>query len=229
MSVMLSSGGVQAQLQDETLRFATATIAPAFGRPEQGTASPSVYTLWPMYDSLTRVSPQGDVSGLLASGWKNLDPTTWELTLKRGVKFHNGKEFTAKQVAGQFGYLTTNDEAAGTVAYVRTGCPESSRFGHNDALRECGSGWGNHVIVDHGGGLFTRYAHLAADDVDVVVGDAVQAGQRLAGMGNSGRSEDRHMHLEVGSATEPFDPCAPARSFDVVHDPAPLGVAPTSP
>ncbi len=117
MSVMLSSGGVQAQLQDETLRFATATIAPAFGRPEQGTASPSVYTLWPMYDSLTRVSPQGDVSGLLASGWKNLDPTTWELTLKRGVKFHNGKEFTAKQVAGQFGYLTTNDEAAGTVAY----------------------------------------------------------------------------------------------------------------
>ena len=117
----------------------------------------------------------------------------------------------------------------GAVAYVRTGCPESSRFGHNESLRECGSGWGNHVIVDHGGGLFTRYAHLAAGDVDVEVGDAVQAGERLAGMGNSGRSEDRHLHFEVGSAIEPFDPCAPTRSFDVVHPPAPLGVAPTTP
>ena len=114
--------------------------------------------------------------------------------------------------------------AAGTVAYVRTGCPESSRFGHNDALRECGSGWGNHVIVDHGEGLFTRYAHLAADDLDVVVGDAVPAGARLGGMGNSGRSEDRHLHFEVGSASSPFDPCAPTRSFDSVHPPAPLGV-----
>ena len=119
--------------------------------------------------------------------------------------------------------------AGGDVAYVRTGCPESSRFGHNESLRECGSGWGNHVIVDHGGGLFTRYAHLAAGDVDVEVGDAVQAGERLAGMGNSGRSEDRHLHFEVGSATEPFDPCAPTRSFDVVHPPAPLGVAPSTP
>jgi peptide/nickel transport system substrate-binding protein len=116
-AVVLTAGVASAQSSDNTLRFATASIAPAFGRPEQGTASPSVYTLWPMYDSLTRVSPQGDVSGLLASSWKSIDASTWEVTLKRGVKFHNGTELTAKQVVDQFTYLVDNEEAAGTVAF----------------------------------------------------------------------------------------------------------------
>lgn len=114
--------------------------------------------------------------------------------------------------------------ADGTVVYVRTGCPESSRFGPNDALRECGSGWGNHVVIDHGGGLFSRYGHLAAEDVRVTAGTAVVRGQPIAGMGNSGRSETRHLHFEVGTDDEPFDSCAHARSFDRVHPPAPLGV-----
>ena len=117
--------------------------------------------------------------------------------------------------------------SAGTVVYVRTGCPQSVRFGPNSTLRECGSGWGNHVILDHGEGLFTRYAHLDGADIDVLVGDTITSGQRLAGMGNSGRSDTRHLHFELGSETEPFDPCAPTRSFDFVHAPAPLGLAPT--
>lgn len=115
--------------------------------------------------------------------------------------------------------------AAGTVAYVRMGCPQSSVFEHNEVLRECGSGWGNHVVVDHGGGLYTRYAHLNPDDVAVRVGDHVEQGDVLGGMGNSGRSETRHLHLELGTAGEAFDPCAPARSFDRVWDPAGVGLA----
>ena len=110
--------------------------------------------------------------------------------------------------------------AAGTVAYVRLGCPQSSALLHNESLRECGAGWGNHVVVDHGGGLFTRYAHLDPADVAVRVGDAVDRGDLLGGMGNSGRSETRHLHFELGTAGEPFDACAPARSFDRVWDPA---------
>ncbi len=111
---------------------------------------------------------------------------------------------------------------AGTVAYVRTGCPESARFGHNDDARECGSGWGNHVVIDHGDGLFTRYGHLALDDVQVVVGQSVGAGERIAGMGNSGRSEQRHLHFELGRASAPFDSCEPTRSFDLVYSPSAL-------
>ena len=115
--------------------------------------------------------------------------------------------------------------AAGSVVYVRTGCPQSSEFEHNEALRECGSGWGNHVVVEHAPGLFTRYGHLDPDDVQVRVGDLVDRGDVLGGMGNSGRSETRHLHFELGTAAEGFDSCAPARSFDRVWDPAGVGLA----
>ena len=113
---------------------------------------------------------------------------------------------------------------AGVIAYVRLGCPETDPFAPNDALRECGAGWGNHVVVDHGGGVFTRAAHLRPDSVAVRVGDAVSAGAPLGEMGNSGRSELRHLHLEVGTMATAFDACAPAQSFASVYDPARLGL-----
>ncbi len=109
--------------------------------------------------------------------------------------------------------------ATGSVAYVRTGCPQSSTFGSNAALRECGSGWGNHVVIEHVSGVFTRYAHLAPDGVQVEVGEEVAGGQPIAEMGNSGRSDVRHLHFELGTSAG-LDPCATAQSFDAVYDPA---------
>ena len=106
------------------------------------------------------------------------------------------------------------------MVYVRTGCEQSSTFAHNTIGRECGSGWGNHVVVDHGGGLVTRYAHLLPDSVVVQVGDAVSARAVLAAMGNTGRSDVRHLHLELGTIGTPLDPCQPSQSFDAVFDPA---------
>ncbi len=112
--------------------------------------------------------------------------------------------------------------ADGEVVYARRGCQESTRLGHNEAMRECGGGWGNHVVIRHGEGLFTRYAHLDNADIGVQVGDSVLGGQRIAGMGNSGRSETRHLHFELGSHAG-FDPCAPAQSFEAVWPPGLLG------
>lgn len=76
-----------------------------------------MYTLWQFYESLTRVSPDGDVSGLLATGWENIDKLTWRFTLRPGVKFHNGKTFNAKSVAAQINHLVNSEEVHGTVAY----------------------------------------------------------------------------------------------------------------
>ncbi len=108
--------------------------------------------------------------------------------------------------------------ADGVVAYVRIGCAETSLFSPNGEARECGSGWGNHVVIHHGDGVYTRYAHLRPGHTIVDVGWSVTRGQRLGAMGNSGRSQTRHLHLELGTSSG-FDPCAPAQSLDAVYDP----------
>lgn len=57
------------------------------------------------------------------------------------------------------------------------------------------SGYGETVEVDHGGGYMTRYAHLAS--ISVRRGQRVAAGDRLGGMGSTGRSTGTHLHYEV--------------------------------
>ena len=56
-------------------------------------------------------------------------------------------------------------------------------------------GYGNEIVVDHGFGYKTRYAHLSS--MDVKVGDTVQRGDKIGGIGNTGRSKGNHLHYEV--------------------------------
>ena len=44
-------------------------------------------------------------------------------------------------------------------------------FGKNASLREAVAGWGNHVVLYHGSGTYTRYAHLALSSIKAKVGD----------------------------------------------------------
>jgi len=97
-------------------------------------------------------------------------------------------------------------------------------FNSNAENRECGSGWGNHVVLDHGNGIHTRYAHISPGTLEVLVGQQVLAGDLLGEMGNSGRSETRHLHFELGVSSQGFDPCTPAQSLDTVYDPATVGL-----
>lgn len=51
-----------------------------------------------IYDNLFSRNEQGSIVPNLAEGYRLIDPTTWRLTLRKGVKFHNGDPFTAKDV-----------------------------------------------------------------------------------------------------------------------------------
>lgn len=65
-------------------------------------------------------------------------------------------------------------------------------------------GYGNCVEIDHGAGVVTRYAHLSR--IDVRVGQQIARGDRLGGMGSTGRSTATHLHYEVrinGRAVNP--------------------------
>lgn len=57
------------------------------------------------------------------------------------------------------------------------------------------NGYGQLVVVDHGGGLTTRYGHLS--HIDVKLGEAVERAQLLGKVGTTGRSTGPHLHYEV--------------------------------
>ncbi|MBQ8049414.1 MAG: M23 family metallopeptidase [Bacteroidales bacterium] len=65
-------------------------------------------------------------------------------------------------------------------------------------------GLGNVVVIDHGNGYFTRYAHLA--DMEAVKGRNVKRGTRLGYVGVSGNSFAPHLHYEVLRDTVVLDP-----------------------
>ncbi|MDE2487118.1 MAG: peptidoglycan DD-metalloendopeptidase family protein [Alphaproteobacteria bacterium] len=66
------------------------------------------------------------------------------------------------------------------------------------------TGYGNTVEVDHGGGLKTRYGHLAT--IAVHVGEHVTLGETLGGIGSTGRSTGPHLHYEVWLNGRPMNP-----------------------
>ncbi|MEJ5913173.1 M23 family metallopeptidase [Pseudokineococcus sp. 1T1Z-3] len=79
--------------------------------------------------------------------------------------------------------------AAGTV--VRSGAAAS---------------YGNLIVIDHGNGATTYYAHMHSDDLLVGVGQQVAAGAQIARVGTAGNSTGCHLHFEVRIGGEPINP-----------------------
>jgi murein DD-endopeptidase MepM/ murein hydrolase activator NlpD len=76
-------------------------------------------------------------------------------------------------------------------------------------------GYGNLIIVAHGGGVTTHYAHLSSFDVEV--GGRVERGTIIGRAGSTGRATSPHLHYEVrldGIALNPFQPLALESSSD---------------
>ncbi|WP_314001014.1 peptidoglycan DD-metalloendopeptidase family protein [uncultured Paenibacillus sp.] len=59
------------------------------------------------------------------------------------------------------------------------------------------SGYGNAVIIDHGNGMWTLYAHIREGGIMVEKGQTVKRGEKIAEVGSTGNSTGNHVHFEV--------------------------------
>lgn len=66
------------------------------------------------------------------------------------------------------------------------------------------SSYGNHIIIDHGGNIFSLYAH--ASELLVTEGQYVEKGTPIARIGVSGRVTGPHLHFEIRIGTTRVDP-----------------------
>ena len=85
-----------------------------------------------------------------------------------------------------------------------TGDPVAAVLGGEVLSAQSCPFYGNTVVVYHGAGLSTVYAHL--DSFEVQPDDEVAAGQSLGAMGSTGRSTGPHLHFEAridGAAVDP--------------------------
>ena len=67
-------------------------------------------------------------------------------------------------------------------------------------------GYGNYVVVDHGNGYKTLYAHMLNNSIVVKPGQKVNQGQKLGVMGSTGRSTGTHLHFEVKGPSGNLNP-----------------------
>lgn len=91
---------------------ATAMTAPAFAQeltiglkseatsmdPQFHNLSTNIQVLFNIFEGLTKQDAVQRVEPSLATEWEAVDDTTWRFTLREGVKFHNGSDFTARDV-----------------------------------------------------------------------------------------------------------------------------------
>jgi peptide/nickel transport system substrate-binding protein len=91
------SQGVQAQSLTMAVGAPVTSIDPHYHQ-----LSPNTAVAHMIFGGLTMTDGNARVIPNLAESWRAVDATTWEFKLRRGVKFHNGSDFTAEDVAFTF-------------------------------------------------------------------------------------------------------------------------------
>lgn len=115
----------------------------------------------------------------------------------------------AGPITSPFGYRV--HPIFGTVRF-HTGVDIGAEYGSPILAADSGTvidagwlgGYGNCMIIDHGGGYSTLYAHCS--ELYAAVGQSVTKGQHVAAVGSTGNSTGPHLHFEVRINGDPVDP-----------------------
>ncbi|MBI2874927.1 MAG: hypothetical protein HYY09_07540 [Firmicutes bacterium] len=90
---------------DKVLKYGTQQVTRSIHPMNHVTFSEDVIIAQMVYDTLTRMAPDGSVVPWLATDWQMTDSNTLRVKLRQGVKFHDGKPLTADDVKFTYDYL----------------------------------------------------------------------------------------------------------------------------
>lgn len=122
-------------------------------------------------------------------------------------------------ISSGFGMRTLNGRTRQHEGLDITSRPASRVFsGAAGTILEAGynGGYGLSILIDHGKGVYTRYAHLNRIEPDIKVGNKVVYGHPIGLMGQSGHVTGIHLHYEILTGT--YRPGVPGRGL-TPHDP----------
>ena len=162
----------------------------------------------------------------VAYDWEEIDRVTVTAPINEKVEVGTSK-------SGSAGYYGGSYSTRGFMWPAPTARMISQYFGHNghrgldittggaygrpivaaasgvvEIAGSTGNSYGQQVLINHGNGVKTRYAHCVTGSIRVRPGQRVTAGQQIASIGSTGNSTGPHLHFEVivnGSVTNPLN------------------------
>lgn len=153
---------------------------------EYNLSSSNVYW-WPIGG--TELSEDNGV--LYAKG----NPINTQITSNYGKR---NDPISGSESAMHKGIDIAGEEGVTPVVAVQDGLVVSSTDGScQNGDTECGSGYGNYIVLQHTDGTYTLYGHMYTNSLKVKEGDSVKQGQVLGFVGSTGRVTGPHLHFEV--------------------------------
>jgi murein DD-endopeptidase MepM/ murein hydrolase activator NlpD len=147
------------------------------------------------HSARTIAIPSGGLSPAGYSTQRAAQRTTWtdlkinsSFGYRRDPFSRRGRRHTGVDLKAAYGE-TVGAALAGTVAFAGVK-----------------RGYGNIVMLEHGNGISTYYAHLSS--IGVEVGQSVSASQVIGQIGSTGRATSPHLHYEVRANGQPINPLA---------------------
>jgi len=169
----LADATTLAAAADGSISAAPVDDIQTFASPATGTVAPIVRDSY----QIEQVEQQVVITAAGITGLLEVFPANGPVNDAfgyRGTEFHGGIDIMAPE--------------GSAVVAASPGTVESVTYG---------GGWGRHVIIDHGNGIKTLYAHMIEGSQLVTAGQWVAAGTQLGSVGNTGYSTFPHLHFEV--------------------------------
>ena len=189
---------VAAQITDEPAGV-TAALAQLLEQDEQNLAQESQAAAWAQANAGAGMA--SDLNELPAGAGPAGVALSWPLRGGKITQAFGPTTFVLEPPLGRYAHFHTGIDVAAAL-----GAPV---FAAGDGIvvgvAHTWVGYGNYVIVAHGSGVLTLYAHLL--ETDVTPGARVMRGQQIGREGSSGYSTGPHLHFEVrvnGQVTDPL-------------------------